>query len=278
MGLLVNSVKIGVATLYCGDCREILPALQRPAAIVSDPPYGQQLHTNIHGKGDVAYGPLGARGGERVMAWRARAKNGVFRGSDEVRLWPENIKGDDKPFDPAPLLTAADRVLLWGAHKFADRLPPGSWLVWDKVPNGKVRDQGDGEAAWINDAVPRPLRIYRLLWDGVCVGSAARHEVTAGQKRVHPTQKPVALMRWCIAQARVPAGGVILDPYAGAGSTGVAAIEAGHPFIGIEAEPIYFDTMCRRVEDAQKQGVLFNAAPTVPRPASSLHAAPCPCG
>lgn len=256
---IVRKEIIGNATLYLGDCRTILPLLDRPHAIISDPPYGQKQNTNVVGKGGIkTYGELGPRGGHRVM--KARATGALHSHSATSGLsvvWPDGITGDDKPFDPEPLLSAAERVLLWGAHKFSVKLPLGSWLIWDKVPTGKVRDQGDGEAAWINDDPPRPMRLYRLLWDGVCVGSAARHEVTAGQSRVHPTQKPVSLMRWCIDQMRLPLGAVILDPYAGSGSTGVAALEAQHPFIGIEIEPLYFDTMCRRVEAAQRQGNLF---------------------
>lgn len=266
----VRVERIGNATLYLGDCREVLPTLQRPAAIISDPPYGQRQNTNVVQKGGIrVYGQLGERGGNRVIRARVQTKNGTFRGSGESTVWPDTIAGDDEPFDPAPWLRAADRVLLWGAHKFHARLPDGSWLVWDKVPTGKVRDQGDGEAAWINDETPRPLRIYRLLWDGVCVGSAARHEVTAGQARVHPTQKPVAVMRWCIQQARVPRGGVILDPYAGSGSTGVAALEMGYSFIGIELEPIYFETMCKRVHEAQQQPDMLTGLPPAEDPADT---------
>jgi site-specific DNA-methyltransferase (adenine-specific) len=167
--------------------------------------------------------------------------------------FPDLIVGDDAPFDPSPWLTVAPVVLLWGAHKFAHKLPDGGWLVWDKVPTGKLRDQGDGEAAWIN--IARPMRIFRLLWDGVCVGSEARHEVTAGQRRVHPTQKPEALMRWCIGQAGNPPS--ILDQFMGSGSTGVAAMQLGLSFIGIEIEPQYYEIACERIENAQRQERLF---------------------
>ena len=235
--------RIGLATLILGDCLEVM--LPRAAAIISDPPYGQKQNTNVVG-----------RGGTRRTAIKQR--NGTILLCD-AEDWPDAIQGDEVPFDPKPWLKAADIVLLWGAHKFADRLPPGGWLVWDKVPTGKVRDQGDGEAAWINRDMP--MRIHRLLWDGVCVGAAARHEVTAGQGRVHPTQKPQSLMAWCIQQARVPVGGLILDPYMGAGSTGLAAVAAGHPFVGIEIEPRYFDTACRRIEQAQRQGDMLRPAP-----------------
>jgi len=70
----------------------------------------------------------------------------------------------------------------------------------------------------------------------------------------------VPLMRWCIEQAKVPPGGVILDPYMGSGSTGVAAVQMRYPFIGIEIEERYFDIACRRIEEAQRQGDMFRDA------------------
>lgn len=251
-------------SLYLGDCREILPTLARPAAILSDPPYGQKQNTNVRGAGGIrAVTPPGCGGRAIANVQKVRdvgRKSGGGLHSTGIAVeFPEGIQGDGEAFDPSLLLKAAPRVLLWGAHRFADRLPMGSWLVWDKVPTGKIRDQGDGEAAWLNDDPPRPLRIYRLLWDGVCVGSAARDEVTAGQQRVHPTQKPVVLMEWCLAQANIPRGGAILDPYMGAGSTGIAAVRRGHPFIGIEIEPLYFATACRRISAALNQPDMFIA-------------------
>jgi len=236
---------IGNATLYLGDCLDVLPTLGPVDAVITDPPYGQRQNTNVVGKGGTrAYS---------IHDKRRKAAGGLHSTGIATRF-PDTIHGDDRPFDPAPWVAAAPVVVLWGAHKFYSRLPDGGgWLLWDKVPTGKVRDQGDGEAAWINQN--RPLRIYRLLWDGVCVGSAARHEVTAGQQRVHPTQKPEALMRWCIEQAGKPS--VIFDPYMGGGSTGVAAMQLGLQFVGAEIEPVYFDIACERIENAQRQERLF---------------------
>lgn len=222
-------------TLYLGDCREILPTLGKVDAVVTDPPYGQSYKVNTFYAGGTRDNAVVQRNGGTCMV-----RPNIY----------EPVVGDDQPFDPGPLLdVAADNFVIWGAHKFADRLPPGGWLVWDKVPTGKVRDQGDGEAAWVNN--DRPMRIFRLLWDGLCVGIGARHEVTAGQKRHHPTQKPVALMRWCIEQIGCPKS--ILDPYMGAGSTGVAARELGCDFIGIECVPKYFDIACRSIGGAARQ-------------------------
>ena len=248
-------------TCILGDCREVLPTLGKVDCIISDPPYGQKQNTNVvHAGGVRVVTPPGCGARAALNAARART-TGALHSVGLATVWPDEIFGDDEPFDPALCLRIADRVLLWGAHKFSDRLSSGSWLVWDKVPTGKVRDQGDGEAAWINDDPPRPLRIFRLLWDGVCVGSAARNEVTAGQSRVHPTQKPLALMDWCFEQMRVSARATVCDPYMGSGSTGVVAVRRGHPFVGIEYEPLYFETACRRISEALKQPDMFIEKP-----------------
>jgi site-specific DNA-methyltransferase (adenine-specific) len=246
----IETIAEGV-TLYLGDCREILPTLAPHEAVVTDPPYGQDYKVNTF-----------YAGGKR--------ENAVVQRNGKTLIVSPNIYqpiiGDKEPFDPTPWLTAAPEILMWGAHKFADRLPPGGWLIWDKVPTGKVRDQGDGEAAWINR--DQPLRIYRLLWDGLCVGVGARHEVTAGQKRFHPSQKPEALMAWCLTFI---SGSSVLDPYMGAGSTGVAAVRAGKQFTGIELDPHYFDIACRRIEAALRQpDMLIEAAKAAQQEALEL--------
>lgn len=132
------------------------------------------------------------------------------------------------------------KAILWGGNYF-DLPPARCVLVWDKQNDG--RDFADLEMAWTNiDAVARIFRMRPMNMDG---------------GKVHPTQKPVALMKWCIEQAAVPAGGTILDPFSGSGSTGVAAVQMGRRFIGIEREPKYFDVACRRIEDAQRMQDMF---------------------
>ena len=224
--------RIGLATLLLGDCREIAPTLERPAAVISDPPYGISERT-------------------------ARATAGRSNAAAALDFAP--VHGDAEPFDPAPWLTAADRVVLWGANHYAGRLCGSSrWLVWDKREGGTPDDNADCEIAWTN--VPGPARLFRHLWRGMIKASERE------DSRIHPTQKPIALMRWCIQQAKVPPGGVILDPYLGSGSTGVAAVEMRHPFVGIEIDPSYFATACRRIEAAQRQGDLFRDAEPYPPP------------
>lgn len=135
---------------------------------------------------------------------------------------------------------AADRTVIWGGNYFADLLPPTSkWLVWDK---GQRIDQADAELAWTS--MQGALRVFTLNRVAIATDGA-----------VHPTQKPVALMEWCITQAGEPQ--TILDPFMGSGTTGVACMNLGRSFIGIERERKYFDIACRRIEDAQRQGRMF---------------------
>lgn len=146
--------------------------------------------------------------------------------------------------DPAifPLLLQAGRVqIVWGGNYFTDLLPPTmQWLVWDK--GQRDFSLADCEFAWSSQR--RAARIFNYsrgaaLQDG----------------KEHPTQKPVALMAWCIAQAGNPS--TVLDPFMGSGTTGVACMNLGRKFIGIEREPKYFEIACRRIEDAQRQGRLI---------------------
>lgn len=234
---------IGNATLFLGDCREILPTVGHIGTILTDPPYGQRLKVNVTGRetGETRHTASGGRN---------------FR---KPKAFPPII-GDDGDFDPAHLLDLADHVVIWGAHMFHHRLPMGGWLVWDKVPNGKRRDQGDGECAWINRA--GPVRLFRFLWDGLSIEGGYETRVErngpAQVARTHPTQKPVDLMAWCLAEAG--SVGPVCDPYMGVGATGIAAVRAGLAFVGIEIEERYFDIACKRIEDAQRQGDMFVGA------------------
>jgi len=96
--------------------------------------------------------------------------------------------------------------------------------------------------------------MYRQMWNGMI-----REGDERGQVRVHPTQKPLGLMRWCLEW--VKGAQTILDPFMGSGTTGVASIQLGRNFIGIEREPKYFDIACQRIEQALAQGQLFEPPP-----------------
>ena len=213
---------IGSCELYLGDCLEILPTLPRVDAVVTDPPYG------------IAY-----------------KKGSGGKGKHSVRNI-EAIGGDTEPFNPEPFLSAKD-VILWGANHFASRLPHGRWIAWDKLAGMPEFDTfSDVEFAWRSGRGKD--RILSHLWKGICKGS----EKTGGKERWHPTQKPVALMEWCIEMVDAT---TILDPFMGSGTTGVACVKLGRKFIGIEIEEGYFDIACRRIADAVSRPDLFISAP-----------------
>lgn len=135
-------------------------------------------------------------------------------------------------------------AIIWGGNYF-DLPPSRCWLVWNKPERNFTL--AEAELAWTNiDAVVR-------------VFDAPRSDVG----REHPTQKPLALMRWCIA--KLPRAETILDPFMGSGTTGVAAVNLGRRFVGIEREPKYFDIACRRIEQAYRQPDLFVSRPE-PKP------------
>lgn len=235
MSLPSEPVTIGNATLYLGDCREVLPTLDNGHAVISDPPYGICTNTDRTGR----RGQLASHG----MLPR------------ELTIAYSPIIGDDSPFDPAHLL-GFKTVVLWGANHYCHRLPGSShWLVWDKREHMSSDDNADCELAWTN--IRGPARMHRQLWRGLY----RRGEENISRARgtlswhAHPTQKPVDLMSWCIAQAGKPL--TVIDPYMGSGATGVAAVRAGVKFIGIEIDPSYFEIAKQRIEIEQSQRRLF---------------------
>ena len=202
---------IGDATLYLGDCREVLPTLGRVDAVVTDPPYG------IGEDGGV----FRCRKGQNI---RVHAKMG----------WDSSRPGKSI-FDL--MLNVSDEQIIWGGNYFADYLPPSKgWLYWQKLMGG---DFSDGELAWTSR--DRALREFT--------------KCPKGQGSEHPTQKPVAVMEWCLGF--LPNAHTILDPFMGSGTTGVACARLGRRFIGCEIEPRYFDIACRRIEEAYRQPRLF---------------------
>jgi site-specific DNA-methyltransferase (adenine-specific) len=206
----------GTVTIYHGDCREILPTLTADL-VLTDPPYG----IGFESKGRRGAAPSSSRG------------SGGHYGRD----WGP-IVGDDEPFDPAALLRFP-KVILWGAHCYAARLPdsPG-WLVWDKKRGGTVAAgfaASQCDLAWTN--VLGHVRTYQHLWDGL------RRDSEIGV-HVHPTQKPVALMSWCLSL--VPSAGTVVDPYMGSGPVLRAAKDRNIRAVGIEIEEHYCEIAAKR--------------------------------
>lgn len=213
---------IGNATLYLGDCMEVLPTLPKVDAVITDPPYG------------IAY----------------------KSGHATDRLWKagRTISGDETT-------DARDFVIDWAGETpgmyfgtWRAQRPTGTRmvLIWDK---GGALGMGALDLPW----KPDHEEIY-ILGKGFAgvrdCGSVIRHapvQSMAKNGRQHPTEKPVGLMKELIRKT----AGIVLDPFMGSGTTGVAAIQMGRKFIGIEREPKYFEIACKRIEDAQRIGDMF---------------------
>jgi len=144
------------------------------------------------------------------------------------------------------VVAAGSCAILWGGNYF-DLPPSRGWLLWDKGAGFKGRSYAEAEMAWTS--MDTNVRIFQ--WDPLARGDYRGKE--------HPTQKPIALMEWCIKQAGDPA--TILDPFMGSGTTGVAAVQMCRQFIGIERERKYFDIACERIARAQAQGQLLPPEP-----------------
>lgn len=195
---------IGDATLYLGDCMEILPTLDKVDAVITDPPYGIGI-----------------------------AKNPV-RQAHEKLDW-DNAPPENSLIDMC--VDAGKVAVIWGGNYF--NLPPAQcFYIWDKQQPLNF-SLAMCEMAWTNKKGPAKMHRQSVL----------------SYEKSHPTQKPVELMIFCIEQLKMPE--TILDPFMGSGTTGVAAIQMGRKFIGIEREPKYFDIACKRIEQASKQVDMF---------------------
>lgn len=179
----------------------------------------------------------------------ARARNSQKWG------WKDYGGGEWDKRRPEPevlqaVVAAAPNAIVWGGNYFSDLFKASEkWLIWDK--GQKDFSLADAELAWCSFS-----------------GAIRRLEYSRGKAlqdgKQHPTQKPVEVMSWCLDQLPV-AGGTVLDPFMGSGTTGVACVKAGRSFIGIEIDSGYFDIACERIRKAYSQPDMFVRQPE-PKP------------
>jgi DNA modification methylase len=215
---------IGDCTLYLGDCLEVMPTLEKVDACLTDPPYGVRQAGGFSGAGGFSK-PVARR--EYEGQW------------DDSRPSQEIFK---------LMLTVSQNQIIWGGNYFTDLLPQSSrWLWWDKCQT--MPTYSDGELAWTSlSGVSTKKIIYN------------NNGLQAKEKgRVHPTQKPIEVMKWCLGF--LPDSETILDPFMGSGTTGVACVKLGRKFIGIELDEKYFDIACKRIEEAYRQPDMFIEPP-----------------
>ena len=203
----------GQITIFNADCRDVLPTIEAATVdlVLTDPPYGVDFDTDF-----------------------TRFTGGV----SAERSTHAAVHGDTEDFDPLPIIERFPRVVLFGANAFSDRLPRGSWIVWDKrSPSGAKNVMSDGEVAWFSSG--HGVYIHAHTWDGF-------NRASERQTAYHPTQKPVALMRWILDKWSKP-GDLILDPYMGSGPVARACLDLGRRYIGVELEEKYCEIAVNRL-------------------------------
>jgi len=221
--MIIREERIGNQRLILGDCLKVMPGLGRFDAVVTDPPYG-----------------IGADEAAAKNKGKSGWKYYEFKGWDAARPSPEIF---------AKILSNSDEQIIWGGNYFADLLPPTMrWLVWDK--GQRDFSLADCEFAWTSQQ--KAARVFNY----------ARAKALLDGKE-HPTQKPVALMEWCLGF--LPDAKTILDPFMGSGTTLVACQRMGRHGTGIEIDPDYFAIACKRVDEAARQPDLL-IPETQPKP------------
>jgi len=217
-----EKIVIGDATLYLGDCMDILPTLDKVDAVITDPPYGMDFQSNY-----------------RIEKHMKIANDKTADIANAMIDWA--------------LKTASHSVYAFGRwDNIYDYPKPKSLITWVKnnwsMGDLKHEHARQTEVAFFwameNHFFPknRPTDVI---------------EYARTQNENHPTEKPVGLMAKFIEWT----DGVVCDPFMGSGTTGVAAIQMGRKFIGIEREPKYFEIACKRIEQASKQGDMFIEKP-----------------
>lgn len=214
--------KIGSATLYLADCRDILPGLEDLAVAVTDPPYGMSYSSGW------ATDELWAAGRSITNDHSTDARDGMLA-----------------------LLNVP--ALVFGSRKIPPPANTRMFLTWDKGP---ALGMGALDLPW----KPSSEEIY-VIGKGF-VGKRDESNVLycppvqsmAKNGRLHPNEKPVALLKRLILKCPP---GTVLDPFMGSGSTGVACAQLGRSFVGIEIEPKYFEIACDRIRKAYDQSDMF---------------------
>lgn len=247
---------IGDATLYLGDCREILPTLDLVDHVFSDPPYEavmQSLHASVKLRRLDGGPQRQALDFDDISELREPFLDEVARLNRGWLLAFCNVEG----------------VAAWKAAILARDLKFKTTCIWNK-PDATPKLNGQGPALSYECITTTWCGNGHAKWNGGGKRGVFTH-CTNNPDRVggHPTEKPVSLMSELVGLFS-NAGQVVLDPFMGSGTTGVACSRLGRSFIGVELNPTYFDLACRRLEAAHNQPRLFAEPPPKPVQTSML--------
>ena len=208
-------------TLYLADNRAVFDILPS-GVLISDVPYGTDE--------DMDYSRF------------TNSMDGAMKAPLSRHTW-DAIEGDKEPFDPKPWIEDKRwrRAILWGANRYSDKLPCGSWLIWDKRIKGQDINHflADGEGAWMSSGTG--VYVFSHTWTGFSRDSERR-------EHYGPAHKPAALAEWCIEKAGVKEDEIVVDPYCGASAwVLVAAKRLGLQAVGVEIEEKYAEIAARRL-------------------------------
>ena len=228
--------RIGDATLYLADCRDVLPGQWVVDHVISDPPYEDELHQ--------AMGRIRRNDGQEMV--QSLGFDGInATRSDVARQCVEVSKGW------VILFTLAEGVRAWRDDLQAADAKYDTCLAWVK-PDASPRFNGQGAARGFECAVTAWCGPGYRSWNGGGKRGVFTHCVNVGRQGEHPTEKPLPLMQELVGLYTNP-GETILDPFMGSGTTGVACIQLGRKFMGVEVNPQWFDLACRRIEAATRE-------------------------
>ena len=244
--------QIGLATLYLADCMEVLPTLGKVDAVITDPPYGEQTHS--------------------------KAKSNRSTATEKKAIDFSSLTSDQLGVVLAECATHCSRWLVatmeWRHIATFEQVPPAGWDfvrfgVWVKT-NPMPQISADRPAqGWEGIAYLHAASGAKKRWNGG--GSHGNYIGALVTDGAHPTGKPLPLFEQFV-QKFTDYGDTVLDPFMGSGTTGVAAVQQGRKFIGVERDPKYFEAACKRIEEAQRITDMFVAQQAVAPVAGDLFA------
>ena len=247
--------QIGDATLYLGDCLEILPTLPKVDAVITSPPYNQLGNVDSKHLSGI---------------WALRGRSGVAKGQFTDNGYADSREESDYQEWQSQIFSlcrVTDTASLFYNHQVRWRdgqiLHPVQWfrpvgwrlrseIIWDRgcgmMFNARMFCRFDERILWFVKGSHK--------WNQAAVGYGTVWRIAPAQNKEHPVAYPLDVPRRCI-EAATDTGDTALDPFMGSGTTGVACANLGRKFIGIEIEPKYFDIACERIDNAYRQQRMF---------------------
>lgn len=218
-----NNLEKYINKVICGDCLDIMKELPDKCIdlVLTDPPYGINIDKKF-----------------KLVANTKSGKSLAFRKDYDFFNWDNPI---EKIYFDEIIRISKNQIIFGGEHICLNLPKSRGWIVWDKLTG--TNNYGDCELAW--SSYNKPISKFTYLWKGMLQQNMKNKEF-----RFHPTQKPLALMKWCIRKSSNE-NDLILDPFLGSGTTGVACKELNRRFIGIEINKKYCEIAEKRIANAR---------------------------